>query len=332
MPAIPYIAAGAEMLGGFQENQNSQMSQAQQYAMAKKQFELDKERLGWDKETAARNWNLTLQQMGISQESAANYEASMTPAETRESSIQTAGNILDPLYNDQMQRTLSDTNAGLMQRGFFGQAPGAELTNKNVAEVEKARNQAISGLANDIYQTSQDRNLQEKMFGISQFGQYGDVADIDTTPIDLATLNKPATPEPAATPEPGIWEKFLGTMPITNSLLNGGNLGNIFSGGISGGKKTGGGGAGNVLIGGTGNVPIGKFTSPFVGNVAAPKSNVVAPNSGVSKNVVAPTTPSIQRNMIAPTSQSLQSTGTDLATTLANMQNNQSKLKKGLML
>jgi hypothetical protein len=185
--ALEALLGLAQVLGGNQQNQQQQAAQNAQLKQMKDAFKLEKDKYGWTKEQADKEWNFRLQQAGINQQSADNYWDDVTPGETREETLATANNLLSPMYADQMQKTLDNTNQGLLARGFFGQAPGAELTNKNVAEVEKAKNEAVSSLGNDLYQQSQNRALQEKQFGIGAFGQYGDVDPIvDPTPVTPA--------------------------------------------------------------------------------------------------------------------------------------------------
>jgi len=72
------------------------------------------------------------------------------PTLTMEEARQQAEAILNPLYNEQLPDTLRRVQLANMQRGFFGQAPGAELSQRAAADIESRRAQNIAQLASQL--------------------------------------------------------------------------------------------------------------------------------------------------------------------------------------
>lgn len=67
---------------------------------------------------------------------------------------------LNPLYQEQLQKTMQTVDHNNVARGFYGQMPGDAFKNARALDVERARLAAISGLANQMQGQSQDRASQ----------------------------------------------------------------------------------------------------------------------------------------------------------------------------
>lgn len=173
MPALPYIGAAVGVAGAVNAN-NANNTAASQTAA---QVALEAEKFGWTKEQAA-------QELARRTASSNKYwgEYDKTAAPTYAESVTQASNELTPQYDTQMKESLDQTNQGLMSRGFFGQAPGAALAQEAAAKVLTAKNNAINQMANQFYQTGQDRQLQQKQLGMNTFGTYG-VSEPPVVPV-----------------------------------------------------------------------------------------------------------------------------------------------------
>src|SRR5690606_15689918 len=72
------------------------------------------------------------------------------PTLTMEEARQQAEAILNPLYNEQLQETLRQVQLANIRRGFYGQSPGAELSQRAAADIESRRAQNIAQLASQL--------------------------------------------------------------------------------------------------------------------------------------------------------------------------------------
>jgi len=72
------------------------------------------------------------------------------PTLTLEEARQQAEAILNPLYNEHLQETLRQVQLANIRRGFFGQAPGAELSQRTAADIESRRAENIAQLASQL--------------------------------------------------------------------------------------------------------------------------------------------------------------------------------------
>ena len=61
-----------------------------------------------------------------------------------------ATETLNPIYDERMQQTLGNVDKELIQRGFFGQLPGAALAGSRAADVERAKAAAIVSLGGQM--------------------------------------------------------------------------------------------------------------------------------------------------------------------------------------
>ena len=73
-----------------------------------------------------------------------------------------ATETLSPIYDERMQQTLGNVDTDLIQRGFFGQLPGAALAGSRAAEVERAKAAAIASLGGQMQSQSQDQALAQQ--------------------------------------------------------------------------------------------------------------------------------------------------------------------------
>lgn len=157
MPAIPIIAAGAQVAGGIQQNKAAKDAQG---AVNRNQ-----------------EWQRYIDQLNTNQgyQSAQNWEAEQTPALDWNQSVTQATAQATPMFDEEMKNTLEQQANANKRRGFYGQAPGDLLMQERGAEVEGAKQQYIGNMANQLQQASQTRSDQQKQFGVGQFGTYGNV-------------------------------------------------------------------------------------------------------------------------------------------------------------
>jgi hypothetical protein len=69
---------------------------------------------------------------------------------------------LSPIYDERMQNTLAGLDKELIQRGFFGQLPGAVLAGSRAADVERAKAAAIASLGGQMQSQSEDQALAQQ--------------------------------------------------------------------------------------------------------------------------------------------------------------------------
>jgi hypothetical protein len=194
MPAIPIITTGLGIVNGI--NQNNQANQ--QNDLTRQQVELEAQKFNWNKEQTEREYqNRILSANKFWDE----YNNTTTP--TYEDAYTQAGNQLSPMYDTQMKEGLQNLGNTLKTRGFYGQLPGDVLTQNAAAKSIEAKNAAIGGLANNLYQAGQDRKNNLQQLGMSTFGTYGNT-------------ELPKTPDPAistsATPNTSdILKKLIGS-------------------------------------------------------------------------------------------------------------------------
>lgn len=73
-----------------------------------------------------------------------------------------ATETLSPIYDERMQQTLRNVDKELIQRGFFGQLPGAALAGSRAADVERAKAAAIASLGSQMQTQSQEQALAQQ--------------------------------------------------------------------------------------------------------------------------------------------------------------------------
>ena len=82
------------------------------------------------------------------------------PLLSREEAMQLAQATLDPLFNQQVQEALRQTALQNMRRGFYGQRPGDELSERVQSDIESARASSIAQLAEQMVGQNQQAAIQ----------------------------------------------------------------------------------------------------------------------------------------------------------------------------
>lgn len=84
------------------------------------------------------------------------------PTLSYDEAVQRAQQALNPIYQQALQETLRDVQQDVMRRGFFGQLPGAALSQDAAARIESGRAAAIANLANQMVGQSLDAALRQQ--------------------------------------------------------------------------------------------------------------------------------------------------------------------------
>lgn len=79
-----------------------------------------------------------------------------------------AGEVLNPLYDKQLETTLSNVDKQSIGRGFYGQMPADALRGSRAADVETARAGQIAALANQMRGQSQQEAFQSQQLATQQ--------------------------------------------------------------------------------------------------------------------------------------------------------------------
>src|SRR5690606_11820621 len=82
--------------------------------------------------------------------------APQIPTVSYDEAVQRAQQALNPIYQQALQETLRDVQQDAMRRGFFGQLPGAALSQDAAARIESGRAAAIANLAQQMVGQSLD--------------------------------------------------------------------------------------------------------------------------------------------------------------------------------
>lgn len=84
------------------------------------------------------------------------------PTISMDQAVQQAQDVINPLYDRQLEQTLKNIDYQNMQRGFYGQLPGDVLKTTRAAETERNRIGQIANLAQQLYQQSQSNALAQQ--------------------------------------------------------------------------------------------------------------------------------------------------------------------------
>lgn len=97
------------------------------------------------------------QQRLESQQRREQQQATMAPPPTLslDQATQQAQQMLNPLFDRQLQQNMQAVQGDLMRRGFFGQAPGAAIERSTAADVEAARAASTADLGQQMHFQSQ---------------------------------------------------------------------------------------------------------------------------------------------------------------------------------
>ncbi len=88
------------------------------------------------------------------------------PTLTLDEATDQAKGVLNPLYDQQLQDTLRQVDQHNLQRGFYGQLPGAALSRSTASEVERSRAGQIASLAQQMQGQSQQQALQQQQLAM----------------------------------------------------------------------------------------------------------------------------------------------------------------------
>lgn len=84
------------------------------------------------------------------------------PTVSYDEAVQRAQEALNPIYQQALQETLRDVQQDAMRRGFFGQLPGAALSQDAAARLEAGRSSAVANLAQQMVGQSLDAALRQQ--------------------------------------------------------------------------------------------------------------------------------------------------------------------------
>jgi hypothetical protein len=82
------------------------------------------------------------------------------PTLSYDEALEQAQGVLNPLYDEQLEKNLQTVDRGNLSRGFYGQMPGDALKRSTALDVERARAGQIASLAQQMKGQSQLQALQ----------------------------------------------------------------------------------------------------------------------------------------------------------------------------
>ncbi len=84
------------------------------------------------------------------------------PTLSYDEALEQAQGVLNPLYDEQLEKNLQAVDRGNLSRGFYGQMPGDALKLSRALDVERARAGQIASLAQQMQGQSQQQALQQQ--------------------------------------------------------------------------------------------------------------------------------------------------------------------------
>ena len=84
------------------------------------------------------------------------------PTLSYDEALEQAQGVLNPLYDEQLEKNLQTVDQGNLSRGFYGQMPGDALKRSTALDVERARAGQIASLAQQMQGQSQQQALQQQ--------------------------------------------------------------------------------------------------------------------------------------------------------------------------
>lgn len=84
------------------------------------------------------------------------------PTLSYDEALEQAQGVLNPLYDEQLEKNLQAVDRGNLSRGFYGQMPGDALKLSTALDVERARAGQIASLAQQMQGQSQQQALQQQ--------------------------------------------------------------------------------------------------------------------------------------------------------------------------
>ena len=99
---------------------------------------------------------------GAQRRAAQEIQEMAPPTLTIEEAEQQAQKLLNPIYDEQLEKNLQAVDRGNLSRGFYGQMPGDALKRSTALDVERARAGQIASLAQQMQGQSQQQALQQQ--------------------------------------------------------------------------------------------------------------------------------------------------------------------------
>src|SRR5690606_3584479 len=84
------------------------------------------------------------------------------PTLSYDEALQRAQDVLNPIYSQQIERTLENIDRNSLARGFFGQLPHAALRRSTAAQLEADRAAQVAALANQMVGQSEQTALEQQ--------------------------------------------------------------------------------------------------------------------------------------------------------------------------
>lgn len=109
-------------------------------------------------------------------------QAMAPPTLSYDEALQQAEDVLNPLYDEQLEEALQAIDRSNIARGFYGQMPGDAFKRSTAAEIESARAGQIASLAQQMQGQSQLQALQQQQlaaqYALGRGQQYQNWANI----------------------------------------------------------------------------------------------------------------------------------------------------------
>ena len=84
------------------------------------------------------------------------------PTLTYDEALKQSQDVLNPLYDEQLEKNLQAVDRSNIARGFYGQMPGDAFKRSTAGEIESARAGQIASLAQQMQGQSQQQALQQQ--------------------------------------------------------------------------------------------------------------------------------------------------------------------------
>ena len=81
---------------------------------------------------------------------------------TYDEALKQSQDVLNPLYDEQLEKNLQAVDRSNIARGFYGQMPGDAFKRSTAGEIESARSGQIASLAQQMQGQSQQQALQQQ--------------------------------------------------------------------------------------------------------------------------------------------------------------------------
>ena len=81
-----------------------------------------------------------------------------------------AGDIVNPIYDQQIERNMRSVDNNNIARGFYGQMPGDAVKMSALGDMERGRAGQMANLAQQMMSQQQNFGLQQQQLGLQQQG------------------------------------------------------------------------------------------------------------------------------------------------------------------